>query len=124
MNIRKILLSCISLLVLDYMYLSSQSNIFKNIPYAKQNIKGSIIPIILCYTIIIGVLQYFIIQKFNYVNLDVLMQSFILGFSIYSIYELTNYILLKNWPLYFVIVDSLWGGILFMLVTYITIKII
>lgn len=36
----------------------------------------------------------------------------ILGFSIYSVYELTNYSTIQGWSLNFVFIDIIWGTIL------------
>ena len=38
------------------------------------------------------------------------------------IYDLTNYATIEKWPLYLVVVDSIWGGGLFALTTYLTLK--
>jgi uncharacterized membrane protein len=46
----------------------------------------------------------------------------ILGFVIYGVYETTTYALLKKWKLQTVMIDTLWGGILFGLTTMITYK--
>lgn len=43
-----------------------------------------------------------------------------LGFLIYGIYDLTNYILFKDWPLRIAIMDMCWGFFLFGLTTIIT----
>ena len=58
-----------------------------------------------------------------YLALAVLIQSArsveeagIIGLAAYSIYDFTNYSTLSNYQLEFAIADSLWGGILFMLV--------
>jgi uncharacterized membrane protein len=48
------------------------------------------------------------------------MEAFLLGIGVYTVYETTNYALFKNWPLQMVIMDILWGGILFVLVAYLT----
>lgn len=64
--------------------------------------------VILTYIFMITMEYYFIIMKKREV-----MDSFWLGFGIYGIYELTNYATLINWPLSLVIMDTLWGGILF-----------
>ena len=44
----------------------------------------------------------------------------ILGAVIYGVYEGTSYALLKNWKISTVIVDTLWGGVLFGLTTFVT----
>jgi uncharacterized membrane protein len=67
----------------------------------------------LCYVLIAFSIFYFrVIQGLSILNM------FILGTCIYGIYELTNAATFKNWPLFMVVVDSLWGGILYSSVAY------
>lgn len=40
---------------------------------------------------------------------DALLQGAMYGFILYAVYELTNYIYLKQWPLQLVFVDTAWG---------------
>lgn len=42
--------------------------------------------------------------------------AFRIGLAAYAIYDFTNYALLKGYDWRFAIADSLWGGVLFMLV--------
>ena len=42
------------------------------------------------------------------------------GISIYGTYDLTNYAILDKWNLKAVVMDTLWGGILFSLTRYLT----
>jgi uncharacterized membrane protein len=51
---------------------------------------------------------YFVIMK----NLKA-KDAFLLGMGIYGVYEFTNLATLSNWPLSLVIMDTLWGGVLF-----------
>jgi uncharacterized membrane protein len=45
--------------------------------------------------------------------------AFLLGLCTYAVYDFTNLATLKNYSLQFAILDSLWGGILFLIVHYI-----
>jgi len=45
-----------------------------------------------------------------------------LGIVIYAVFELTNLALFKNWHILSVLIDTLWGGILFGLTTGIVYK--
>jgi len=47
-----------------------------------------------------------------------LQDAFLLGLCVYGIYDTTTYALLKEYPLTLAVVDTLWGGLLFVLVTY------
>jgi uncharacterized membrane protein len=76
------------------------------------------IPTAITYVFLIFILEYFIIsKKENYKT------AFLLGLSVYAVYELTNYSLFKNWTILTVIIDTLWGGILFGLTTLLTSKV-
>ena len=57
-------------------------------------------------------LYYFIIKDKRSV-----LDAVILGSGIYGVYAWTIYALLKNWTLKVVIIDTIWGGILFGLTT-------
>ena len=78
----------------------------------KNPVKINFIYFILCYLFLTFVLYYFIIRE-NKSPMD----AFLLGLSTYAIYELTSASLFTNWKLWVVLLDSLWGGILFFLVT-------
>ena len=41
--------------------------------------------------------------------------AFLLGLCTYAVYDFTNYATLKNYSLQFAIMDSLWGGVLFVI---------
>ena len=68
----------------------------------------------LCYIFLIAGINYFIIKPKKSVS-----DAFLLGIVIYGVYETTNLALLKNWSILTVIIDTLWGGLLFASTTYI-----
>jgi uncharacterized membrane protein len=45
------------------------------------------------------------------------LEAFLLGVFVYGVYETTNAALFKQWPLPLVLLDTLWGGILFLVAT-------
>jgi uncharacterized membrane protein len=47
------------------------------------------------------------------------LEAFLMGTSVYAVYDFTNLATLKDYQLPFAIADSLWGGILFTIVSYI-----
>jgi len=113
------LLSAVIFVVLDGIYINFIKNYFN-----KQiaDVQGSptqikMIPTALTYVFLIFILEYFIICK-----KQTFQTAFLLGFSVYAVYELTNYSLFKKWSLTTVFIDTLWGGILFALTTYLTNK--
>tara|TARA_B110000027_G_C16016188_1_gene254232 strand:+ start:333 stop:707 length:375 start_codon:yes stop_codon:yes gene_type:complete len=107
------------LALLDYIYLSSISNFFKKTIYTiqKSQLKFRLIPTIFCYLLLILSIQYFIISKKGNI-----LDAFILGVCIYGVFELTNYATISKWPFNLVLMDTLWGGILFSLTTFLYLK--
>ena len=119
MKLNEILISAVAMLVIDSFYLTNLSQYFNQVFSKVQgsDLKLDIYGAILCYIILVFGLNYFIInEKKN------LFDAFLLGFVIYGVYEATNYATLKNWPLSMVLIDSLWGGLLFALTTLLTYK--
>jgi uncharacterized membrane protein len=110
------LISAIVFISIDFIYLNVMKSYFdKQI----QNIQGSKIELnllgaALCYIFLIYGLNYFIIKPRKSVN-----EAFLLGIVIYGVFETTNYALFKNWSIITVIIDTLWGGLLFASTTYI-----
>lgn len=60
-----------------------------------------------------------IIYYFSNVKNFTLSEMFFLGVCIYGVYELTNFTTLANWSLNMVILDTLWGGLLFMMTSHV-----
>jgi uncharacterized membrane protein len=73
---------------------------------------------IACYILIISSLYYFILRTHRPVK-----DAFLLGFFIYGILETTNYAILKKWDAIIALTDTLWGGTLYALTTYLTYRI-
>jgi uncharacterized membrane protein len=114
-----LLVSAILLVVIDSIYLTLIKSFFtKQI----QSVQGdpvtvNMVGLVLCYIFLISGINYFIITPNRPVN-----DAFLLGLIIYGVYETTNYALFKNWSILTVIIDTLWGAILFALTTYLTYK--
>lgn len=115
-TIKVLTLIGIVLLCLDAIYLSAMRDMFEIQIAAVQRVmlQFRALGAILCYVLLITGLYYFIIQKRRSVA-----DAFFLGIVIYGVYETTTYALLKQWKLKTVLLDTLWGGILFALTTWI-----
>ena len=111
----EILLISIILVVIDSGYLYSMKNFFNNQIKLVQgtDIQMNIYAAILCYIALVYGLYYFIIK-----DKQPLTDAFIFGIVIYAVYELTTMALLKKWSWKTVVLDTLWGGILFTITTY------
>lgn len=117
----EILISATIMLLLDSIYLSSFKKYFNKVFHSIQGseIKIKYSGVFLCYIVLLFGINYFIISR-----RASLLDAFILGFVIYAVYETTNYATLDNWPIFMILLDSLWGGILLMITTFITYNII
>ena len=96
--------------LIDSIYLYLMSNNFKTMIKHIQgsDLKMRFIPTIFCYIFLIFSLYYFIVsQKAPIVT------AFLLGISIYGVYETTNLAIFEKWDPIIAIIDTLWGGILF-----------
>jgi|TARA_B110000008_G_scaffold211221_1_gene210086 uncharacterized membrane protein len=113
--IKEYLLTSLILLGLDFIYLSSTKKYFN---YQVKLVQGSTIKLnilatIACYILLSMGIYYFIIKKnFSY------SETFYLGIFVYGVYDLTTMAILKNWKWNTVIMDTLWGGTLFVLVKF------
>lgn len=77
-----------------------------------EGIEFNIIKILFCYVILAIGLKHFILDSRKSI-----IESFYLGVFVYSVFNSTNYIFFKHWPFSIVLIDSLWGGVLFALTT-------
>ena len=120
-NIKKLVVSTIILLLIDALYLYSISKLFRDQIVKVQRVvmEFRIEGAILCYLALILGLNYFIIQPKKSV-----VDAFIFGLVIYAVYETTNYATLKKWSPTLVVMDTLWGGVLFALTTYLTYELV
>jgi uncharacterized membrane protein len=110
------LVSAIVFISIDFIYLNVMRGYFDNQIKSIQGspIKMNYLGAAICYILLIIGINYFIIKPRKSVS-----DAFLLGIVIYGVYETTNYALLKNWSILTVIIDTLWGGLLFATTTYI-----
>jgi uncharacterized membrane protein len=115
--IYQIILITILILILDFtfFYLIKKHflKLIQDIQHKPLKLKWEYV--ILSYLTLSFTIYYFVVKD----NKD-LFYSFILGSTIYSIYETTNMAIFEKWNYMFLIIDFFWGGILFSLTTYIT----
>ncbi len=118
MNIwKKIVLPAVLLIFLDACFLSLNKGILNRQIIDVQRVVGNykITGIVLCYILMVFALCYFII-----IPRRPIFDAFLLGIVINGIFETTNYSIFKKWHESMVVIDTLWGGALYGLVTYLT----
>ena len=106
----------VSFLLLDTLYFSMMyrymNNTIEKLQRKPMMIRYS--SALVCYLAMTVLFVYFIVLQKRTIR-----EAFFLGFLVYLIYETTNFAILKDWPLTLVWIDSIWGGILFMIVAFI-----
>jgi uncharacterized membrane protein len=93
------------------------SKLIKNIQ--GTNLKLNIYGAIASYLFLIIAINYFIIIP----NKSIL-SAFILGLCIYGVFDATNLAIFEKYSIKASIVDTIWGGTLFTITTFLTYKLI
>ena len=114
-----ILITAIVLTLIDFIYLKLINGYFQNQIKKVQGtpLKVNYLGVAVCYIFLIIGLYYFIIKPHKSPS-----DAFLFGLVVYGVYETTNYSLLTNWSIFTVLIDTLWGGVLFALTTMIVNK--
>ena len=114
-----ILLPTIILLTLDsiYIYLTLSEFRLQIAEVQRVVLQVKYLGAILCYFFLIFGLYYFILREHKSI-----FDAMLLGFVIYGVYDTTTYAVLKKWKLKLMIMDTLWGGALMGLTTWLTYK--
>ena len=105
----------LSFLVLDLIFFWVNQNFLTKTLVSVQGFKPKVryVSAFFCYVALTFLMYYFIIKPKR-----TLLDAFLLGVAVYTVYETTNYALFKNWPLQMVIMDILWGGFMFFVIAY------
>jgi uncharacterized membrane protein len=113
---KKLLISAIVFVFIDSIYLNLIKDYFNNQIKLVQGtpIKINYLAAIICYIFLIFGINYFIINPNRSIQ-----DAFLLGVVIYGVFETTNMALFSKWSWLTVFMDTLWGGILFALTTFI-----
>ena len=116
---KKLILTALVLSVIDMAYLKLTGGHFNSLVKSIQGSKLSlqIVPAVLAYITLIFSLYYFIIRENRKV-----IDAMLLGWSIYLVYDFTNKAIFDKWTWETVLLDGVWGGILYGLTTFIVYK--
>lgn len=112
-----VVIIAIFMLILDFFYIYLNKNTFEIQIADVQRVSLQFKPLgaIVVYAFLILGLYWFIIREKKSIY-----NAFLLGLVIYAVYEFTTYALLKKWRFEIAVMDTLWGGVLFALTTYLT----
>ena len=108
------------LLALDYVWLGTfASDLYKKELGSFLRMSGSALqPIIwaalLVYIAIPVGIMFFVLPRISPTNLvsSALLWGALYGVVVYTVYDMTNYSLVRDWPLRVAVIDICWGGLL------------
>ena len=114
--------TAIVLLVIDIVWIKLVMSKRFN-PLVRRIQKGDdlvirLIPSLLSYAFLVIGLQYFIINKKATAS-----EAFLLGIIIYGVFEATSMAIFKDWDYGTLVLDTLWGGILYYITYHIVTRV-
>lgn len=117
---KRIMVTACIFVALDMLYFTVAGGVFQRLIFKVQKapLAFNFVGAFLAYIVLFISLDYFILEQQQGP-----LQAFKLGLAIYAVYELTNYALLKDWSASVVVMDTVWGGIVFALTTFLVQKI-
>jgi uncharacterized membrane protein len=112
--VKRLVVSSVMLLLLDFIYLSFNRHELEmqvvNIQRVVMEMK--MVPTVLCYLLLIGGLNYFILNRQRPIH-----EAVLLGIVIYGVYDTTSLAIYKKYKWNIAVMDTLWGGALLGLTT-------
>lgn len=115
-DIYNIAIIALVFLIVDGLWLYAMKDFFGSMISKVQGspVKIRPIPAVATYAVMTVGLYHFIVKEGRSP-----LQAALLGLFVYAIYEGTNYSILNDWDIKAVIYDTLWGGFLFGIVSYV-----
>lgn len=107
MLISNTIITAIIIFVIDLVWLSTGGIRFKNMIAAIQSA-----PVVIRPTPIIPI---YIALAYLLNKAKTVQEAGLIGLATYTVFDMTNYAVLKDYNLWIALADSVWGGVLFML---------
>ena len=106
---KKFLIAAVLLIIADIPWLTFMSSTNTSIV---TDIQGGKVPYyrISAALPVYAALAYLVLQVKDKTN------AFLTGLSVYAVYDFTVYFAFTNYPIWFALADTLWGGVLFSIV--------
>jgi uncharacterized membrane protein len=80
--------------------------------------KRALIGAVICYVLLATGLYYFAISKKN----SSIFDAFLLGLVVYGVFDSTNFLMFRKWDWRIMVIDGLWGGVLFSMVYWVFLR--
>lgn len=116
-----IIYTIIFMLLVDSMYLSTIGNyLFKDMVQTIQHkpLALNVWGVLGSYTSLMILLYVFIFENSPKNKNKLLFKAFLLGFFVYGVFDFTNLALFTDYNIWHGLVDMIWGGTLFVIVTW------
>ena len=123
--LNKHLVASLSLLVIDYVYISFISSHYHKVvkKITKDDMSFRYKPALLAYIVMLIGINYFIIKDIELISLkENLLKGFILGLTVYGTFDFTNAALFKDYDYKTILIDITWGILLHLLTVLINYK--
>ena len=121
-HIKVIVLSIVLFLVLDALFIGAMMKNWQSLLLRVQGEKLEVkmLSAIGAYIVMVLAWVYFVYKPYLiHKNIWTAVKTgAVLGFVIYGIFELTNHAIIKKWDFSFVVMDTVWGSVLYALVSY------
>ena len=121
-HVKVIVLSIVLFLVLDALFIGAMMKNWQSLLLRVQGEKLEVkmLSAIGAYIVMVLAWVYFVYKPYLvHKNIWTAVKTgAVLGFVIYGIFELTNHAIIKKWDFSFVIMDTVWGSVLYALVSY------
>lgn len=117
MSINRVLYAFLLFIILDVIWITFNKREFENQVVMVQRVImiPNYLGVVLAYSLLLFGLYWFILK-----NRRPIIDAFLLGVLVNGTYEFTNYALLKKWSLVLSLKDTLWGGVLWATVAFVT----
>lgn len=121
-----VIVSASIMLGLDAIYLTSFGDFFQRLV---KKIQGKKLTLnvgaaVVTYLAMILVLNVFILQQPKIPENKKYMLAWVLGLCVYLVFDGTNLAIFQAWTWKALILDSIWGSLLFLVTTFLTVKLV
>lgn len=110
-NLYKLFVTAIVIFIVDLLWLGTGGQYALKVA---ENIQGSRVTLNPYYAIPVYFFLAYLLSKTN-----TIMEAFLFGVCIYGVYDFTTLAIFKKYDYRFAVMDTLWGGILFVISRYI-----
>lgn len=126
-NVKRFIITFIIMISIDAIFLTSsysKKTYAAIIKFGMDGMTTRIIPAVITWIIMSLSLELFIFSNENKTDISKIINAGLLGFCVYTVYNLTNYATINWWSPELTYKDIAWGTSLYMLITYIITRII